>query len=222
MLTKEKIARRFNELEEQGKKMKTRLRNDNKITYDIVDWQQWFTSIQNLIQAVFGESSPYCKNLQGIYVTYNKSSYWYVPKEYVEAARGIFNAAKDDFEGGYLFSVEASLSGEILEDFVKLAKAALHDGSKDVAIVLACAALEDALKRYATLNGVSVDDKTMQEVVNSLKSNGLVTGAQKSLLDTMPKIRNYALHANWDKITIQDAGSVIGFVEQFLLSHFSS
>jgi hypothetical protein len=61
----------------------------------------------------------------------------------------------------------------------------------------------------------------MQEVVSAIKANGLVKGAQKTLLDSMSKIRDYAMHANWDKITIQDVGSVIGFVEQFLLSHFS-
>lgn len=89
-----------------------------------------------------------------------------------------------------------------------------------MAAVLACAALEDALKRFAESNGLNVNDKVMQEVVNALKAKGLVTGAQKSLLDSMPKIRDYAMHANWDKITAQDVGSVIGFVEQFLLSHF--
>ena len=45
--------------------------------------------------------------------------------------------------------------------------------------------------------------------------------SQKTLLDTMPKIRDYAMHANWEKITQQDIGSVIGFVEQFLLANFS-
>ena len=99
--------------------------------------------------------------------------------------------------------------------------AALAEGAKDVAAVLACAALEDALKRLALLNNLEVSDKTMQDVVNALKAKGLVGGAQKSLLDTMPKIRDYAMHANWDKITPQDVGSVMGFVEQLLLVKFS-
>jgi len=90
-----------------------------------------------------------------------------------------------------------------------------------VAAVLACAALEDALKRLALLNDLDVSDKSMQDVVNALKSKGLVGGAQKTLLDTMPKIRDYAMHANWNKITPQDVGSVIGFVEQLLLTKFS-
>src|SRR5206468_378166 len=47
------------------------------------------------------------------------------------------------------------------------------------------------------------------------------SGAQKTLLAGMPKIRNQAMHADWANLTPHDAGSVIGYVEQFLLSHFS-
>ena len=60
----------------------------------------------------------------------------------------------------------------------------------------------------------------MQEVVNALKSKDLVAGAQKSLLDSMPKTRDAAMHAEWSKLTPQEVGGVIGFVEQFLLSNF--
>ena len=60
----------------------------------------------------------------------------------------------------------------------------------------------------------------MQEAINALKSKGLVGGPQKSLLDSMPRIRDAAMHSDWQKITPQDVGSVIGFVEQFLLTQF--
>ena len=36
----------------------------------------------------------------------------------------------------------------------------------------------------------------------------------------MPKIRDYAMHANWDKLSDTDVSSIIGFVEQFLLTSF--
>jgi hypothetical protein len=61
----------------------------------------------------------------------------------------------------------------------------------------------------------------MEQVVNALKSKGLVSGPQKALLSAMPKIRNHAMHADWDKLTPQDAGSIVGFVEHFLLTNFS-
>lgn len=133
----------------------------------------------------------------------------------------IFMAAKDDFEGGYVFNVDLRVSGEVFGDFVTLAKHALSERRKDVAAVLACAALEDALKRYAAANDLSVDGKTMIEVANALKGSGLVSGAQKTLLDAMPRIRNHALHAEWDKLSEPDVNSVIGFVEQFLLTNFN-
>jgi len=53
------------------------------------------------------------------------------------------------------------------------AKLALDD-NKDVAAVLACAALEDALKRVAIKNELDVDDKDMSEVINALKAGGVL------------------------------------------------
>jgi hypothetical protein len=126
----------------------------------------------------------------------------------------------EDYKGGYFISLSKTISGELFGDFVLLGKRCLAEGNKDAAAVIACAALEDALKRYALSEGLNVQEKSMQDVVNALKSKGLVSGAQKTLLDTMPKIRDYAMHANWNKIAPEDVNSVIGFVEQFLVIHF--
>jgi hypothetical protein len=177
-------------------------------------WQQWATSAQSLIRAVFGERSPHYVN----FVDAFKNCHGY---DYdVAVLKGVFLSAKEDFEGGYVFDVDLRVSGEVFGDFVVAAKQCLSSGYKDVAAVLACAALEDALKKFAEANELAVAEKSMQEVVAALKSKGLVSGAQKSLLDSMPKIRDYAMHANWTKITEPDVSGVIGFVEQFLLSNF--
>ena len=96
----------------------------------------------------------------------------------------------------------------MLGDFVALAKEALASGKKDVAAVLASAALEDALKRYAKLKGINdVGDAEMKQVISALKSKGLVGGSRTSLLNAMPKLRNFALHANWDKVTEPETSS---------------
>lgn len=178
-------------------------------------WQKWATSAQSLIRAVFGEAAPHYVNFVTAFEKCGGTD------ASVNELQGIFSSAKEDFEGGYVFNVDLKISGEVFGDFVSMARHSLSEGYKDVAAVLACAALEDALKRYAEINGLSISDNSMSEVVNALKSQGLVSGAQKSLLNTMPKIRNYAMHANWEKISAPDVSSVIGFVEQFLLSNFS-
>lgn len=209
------IAKRFTELETEMNSLQSHSTLEDFRAYDVAGWQQWATSVQHILRASFGESSPHYKNFS---IAYGECRGW---EEDVDALKGIFRAAKADYDGGYAFTVQAIISGEIYGDFLALAKNALGEGAKDVAAVLACAALEDALKRLALMKGLDVSGKVMQEVVNALKSKGLVGGAQKSLLDTMPKIRDYAMHANWDRITPQDVGSVIGFVEQLVLSEFS-
>lgn len=215
----ELIQKRFEELLQETSRFS--YRNTGSITRVIAEPQafySWSSSVLNLLHGVFGSQNPH-------YVRFDAEtsgmSNHYIPDHLVNACIGIFKGAMSDFEGGYLFEVEKSFAGEIFGDLVALAKASMNEGQHTVAAVLASAALEDALKRYALANGLNVEGNTMDQVVNALKSKGLVSGPQKALLSAMPKIRNQAMHAEWDKITPQDAGSIIGYVEQFLLTNFS-
>lgn len=209
------ILQRFRDLEKERQQIPTHLSGE-QVFADYQSWHKWTTSVLHILGSVLGKDSIHYENFKLVYDRHGYDKYA------LQRATGIFQAAKEDYEKGYLFDLESSLTGEILGDFVMLAKKALTEGHKDVAAVLACAALEDTLKKYATIQGLEVSNKDMHEVINALKSKKLVTGAQKGLLDTMPKLRDYAMHANWDKITLADVGSVIGFVENFLLGHFPS
>lgn len=213
MPSHEDIHRRFQELAAQATAIRT---SGNPERADAREFYAWVSSSLNLIRSVFGEASPHFARLNAE-VTRTQNNF--IGHHHLDACRGIFTGAKSDAEGGFIFQLESEISSEVFGDFVALAKAVLSEGHHTVAAVLACAALEDALKRYASRNGLQTDGKTMEDVVNALKGAGLVSGAQKALLGAMPKVRNFAMHADWDKITPQDAGSVIGFVEAFLLAH---
>ena len=213
MLT-DQFSRRFRELQKESDLIP--FHSGNLSTYvPAGSWEGWATSAQNLIKAVFGEDSPHYINFTEAVKNCAGDG------DHVKGLQGLFKSAKEDFEGGYVFNVDLRVSGEVFGDFIVLAKQSLAEGYKDVAAVLASAALEDSLKRYATANGLNVDDGSMMAVINALKSKGLVSGAYNTLLNAMPKIRNYAMHADWEKISEPDVNSVIGFVEQFLLTKFS-
>jgi hypothetical protein len=211
----ENIKQRFAQLAEQGSLVPVAGRDSRSA--DAEAFYAWAASVLHLLHGVFGPESPHFVSFENELKAISNN---YVTERHFQACRGIFLGAKSDVDGGYLFNLQATLAGEIFGDLVTAARAALADGNHAVASVLACAALEDALKRFAASNGLATEGKTMDEVVNALKSKGLVAGAQKSLLSALPKIRNAAMHAEWEKLTPQDAGSVIGYVEQFLLSHF--
>ena len=206
----DKFLQRFRELQDKSDSIQFESYVPDSI------WLSWATSAESLIKAVFGEESPYYTN----FVSARKSCRGF--ESGVKLLQELFFSAKEAFEGGYVFNVELSISGEIFGDFVVLAKQSLAEGHKDVAAVLASAALEDALKRYAKVNGLNVDGATMAKVINAIKSKGLVSGASNSILDSMLRIRNYTMHAEWEKVNEPDVNSIIGFVEQFLLQKFSS
>ncbi|WP_028226725.1 DUF4145 domain-containing protein [Paraburkholderia ferrariae] len=215
MTLKETFAQRFAELHDMYKSMPFK---DSPYSGRYVPngfWRKWATSAQNLIKAAFGEGSPHYKNFSHLYAKTNER------EDEIGGLHAVFASAKEDFEGGFVFDVELRVSGEVFGDFVGLARQSLTEGHKHVAAVLASAALEDALKRFAIANGLDVDGRDMQNVVNALKGAGLVSGAQKSLLDTMPKLRNAAMHAEWEKLGESEVGSILGYVEQFLLTKFS-
>ena len=211
----DRFAARFSELQREWDEMpfETSRHVGSHVKSGI--WEKWATSAESLIKAACGTDSPYYES----FIKARERCAGYESE--LRTLAGIFQSAKEAFEGGYLFDVERDVSAEIFGDFVVLAKQALAEDNKDVAAVLAAAALEDALKRYAASNGLDVDDASMSKIIGALKSKGLVSGAQKSLLTAMLRMRNHAMHAEWEKIEKPDVSGLVGFVEQFLLTHFS-
>ena len=77
------------------------------------------------------------------------------------------------------------------------------------------------LKRKAEELGVNVENKTLNTIINSLKSKSFFRGAQVPIVSSYLKFRNAAMHAQWDKIQDADINSLIGFLEPFLIEHFT-
>ena len=211
----DRFAARFSDLQSELDDMMFETNDYGGRYVESGTWKKWATSVESLIKASCGANSPYYKNFIEAREECDGSEGQF------KALAGIFHSAKEAFDGGYLFDVERDVSAEIFGDFVVLAKQALEEDNKDVAAVLASAALEDALKRYATANGLAVDDASMSKVISALKSKGLVLGVQKSMLAAMLQMRNHAMHAKWEKFDKPGVSGLIGFVEHFLLTHFS-
>ncbi len=215
MMTKD-IPKRLDELIGLGNAvLGTITRSQHGRSYDYVNngkFRGFRSASLSFLENIFGARHTYYKE----FIEHVKDA----SPSFTEAGINILQAAKAEIEGGWLFTVEGQVSAEIFADFIALAKEALDD-NKDVAAVLACAALEDALKRVAIKENLDVDDKDMSEVINALKAKGVIKGAQAPIVQSYVKLRNKAFHAEWDKFDKESVSSVIGFTEQFLLTNFS-
>lgn len=176
----------------------------------------------SLLQKIYGNSNDHINNFQSQLsdFNYNDSSIKY--KDILEICIAKLEFIKSEIKLGLISSIEKEVTGEVVADFLSLARKSLVDNILEVSAVLSCASLEDILKRYAKSNSLNIEDKTMAEVINALKSKGLLSSAQDSILKGYTKIRNKVFHAEWDKIEKADISSIIGFSEEFVLKHFSA
>jgi len=212
-INKEILIKRIDELLELAKKGHNDFRGEGEVTSGTIA----------ILEAVYGAESQKCKAYIAQYQSYAKvtnkgGSHIY---SIVLSSEGVLQSIKAEIESGLVGSITSQAQAGIFADFITAARQALEENNKDVAAVLACASLEDALKRYAEQQGLNVTDKDMSEVINALKSKGLLRDPQASIVQGHVKLRNKAFHAEWDKIEKESVTSAIGFTEQFILSNFS-
>jgi len=172
---------------------------------------------------LWGANSPQVATVNNLRNDMQTSNWSTVTKaeNIVLQCHGALKSFASDIEAGRLSALRLEYQGQVFADILNTAKAAISENSKDVAAVLAAAALEDTLKRYAEAEGIDVEDKDLTTVVNALKSAGLLSAPQSALLKGMVPFRNKALHAEWAKIGEAEVSGVIAFAEEFLIRKFT-
>ena len=182
-------------------------------------------AVINMFETLYGPHAPQLDMIKTVRDQVYDRETWgihYQPTLFIEYLHGFLRTLASDIQEGRVVNIQSEARGEVLGDFLVLAREALDEGQKDIAAVLACAALEDALKRYASDLGLEVQDKTMQTVVNALKSKGVINSSHGKVLDANVQIRNDALHARWDAINVEAVHGVIGYTQGFLTKRSAS
>jgi hypothetical protein len=189
-------------------------------SYDVVG--EVYSATLSIATQVYGGNSRQAETVAQLREDLNASKWTQdaKPRFLVKQCHGVLRSIASDLDAGRLGSLRLEFQGQVFADFVNAAKAAQAAGSKDVAAVLACAALEDTLKRYCDAQGLDVEDKEMSEVINALKAGGFVNATEGALLKGMVALRNRALHAEWAKVDAAAVSGVIAFVEEFLMRRF--
>jgi hypothetical protein len=210
-IDKNNIIKRINELIDLGNSSD---RENNEIVSGTISiLEQIYGPNSYKTKAFLEQHSACCKNPDRMP--------FLIRNNLADSAKGILQSVKSELDAGLVGNIQLQAQAGIFGDFITAARKAFEENNKDVAAVLACAALEDALKRYAEQKGLGVSDADMSQVINMLKSQGLLKDPQASIVQSYVKLRNKAFHAEWDKIEKESVGAAIGFTEQFILTNFS-
>jgi hypothetical protein len=209
---------RLDELIQEGEQRWEEFKNDpNQMIMDIVGFTQWATSGLNLLDKLSVSTNRFVSQFEA-YVTGGPGQ-----KKNIGAALGVLKSARYEYSAGlaveYHLSVSAAVFGGLLDE-----ASYLHTrGYLRAAMVLAGAALEEALKARANTVSIEMSGKeTLIPLIHKLKSPeiGILTEFHAKQLEAIGKMRNDAAHGgefNYSKDEVARALTEIsGFVQRLL------
>jgi len=185
-----------------------------------------FHGTVSVLSALYGQESEQIKSLNRIAEqTIIKNPGNNAIADYMlTALRGTLTNMQAELDLGLIGNLQKRFAGDVLTDFIQLARVILNesaDDGKNVAAVLAAAAYEDTIRRMGAVFAGIVGRDDLSDVIDALKKSGTLVAPQLGIALSYLNFRNHALHANWDKIDLASVHSVLGFIEQLLLKHFA-
>ncbi|EHV9709249.1 DUF4145 domain-containing protein [Vibrio parahaemolyticus] len=213
-----KLAQRFNELKdqleaiEQTKHMAEGFYGNSTYVDDEL-LTSWKVKVKNLLVTACGESSQH-------FIAFVKSEeYQSMESNYDVKKRlgAIFDAAKEDFEGGYLSSLKQLVQAEVFESELDQAQELLDSGYKLASAVIAGVVLETALRDLCSSNKIA--HGKLDTMNSQLTKAGIYSKLQQKQITAIADIRNSAAHGKPELFSEQDVKNMIRDIESFLINH---
>lgn len=188
--------------------------SENGKAYYYVDSPEvkgWGTSVLNLLQRAFGESSAHYKRFEEHFNDYDswESSFLQL--------QAILAAAKEDYEGGYLFNLKSLVKAEVLTDATEQADTLLNAGYKDPACVVAGISLEIAIKEIASRNGIAI--AKLDKMNADLCKAEIYNIAKQKQVTAWADLRNKAAHGDWSAYNAADVQDMLSGIERFIADY---
>jgi hypothetical protein len=154
-------------------------------------------------------------------------------KPKVQAALGVLEALRDDFDKGFLDDLAAKIEAEVAADYMGQAEGLLREGQKGKndhvpAAVLSGAILEKALRSLCDQQEPKVptvtskgDAKTLNPLIDDLRKAGVFNELKAKQLRSWADIRNKAAHGEFDQFTRGDVEQMVQGISNFLADYLS-
>lgn len=168
----------------------------------------WKVKARNLLSLACGTESEHYRE----FLRSEDASHW--SGKNCMRLQAVFEAARDDFDGGYLATVRTLVQGELFETELDQARELLAAGYRVPAAVVAGVVLETSLRQLCTDANLPTGklDKMNSDLAKSGAYNLLVQKRVTALAD----IRNNAAHGHPERFSDRDVSDMISYVESFL------
>jgi len=145
------------------------------------------------------------------------------PGEGVVKLAGVLRALREDYEAGYMRTVEELIHADVFADFLEMADELHGKGYKDPAAVIAGSVLEEHLRKLAAANAVPVeraDGKPRNaDSINSDLAKVVYGKLDQKSVTAWLDLRNKAAHGHHDQYDTHQVDGLIRDVRAFLTRH---
>lgn len=171
----------------------------------------WATNVLSLFQRTFGETDIHYREFRRVFDTFTQ---W---ESEFDNCVSVFRAAKEDYQGGYLFNIVTLTKAEVLSDAIEQAKELLDKGYKDPAAVLGRISLEVSLKDLCGRHGITISK--LDQMNADLSKAGVYNMAKQKQITAWADLGNKAAHGEWSHYNQDDIVDFISGVERFIADY---
>jgi len=189
-----------------------------KEAYEYIDFDnqiflKWYIKIKNFMVDIKGKNSEYYQKLMEIEKEDIRDLFLF------DSTKIIFIALKEDYEKGYLSSIETLVQAEVFESQLEQAEELLKNGYILASAVIAGVVLETGIRELCTRENI-IHGK-LDKMNAELAKAGVYNKLQQKRITALADIRNSAAHGKPEEFTKEDVKMMIRDIEQFLATQLS-
>lgn len=212
------LSRRFAELTDQLAAVEaTKQYHNGEYSKGIVvnseAYTNWKTKARHLIATACGPDSVHFKD----FVERENGGFYSTNHDDLIQVRAVFNAAREDFDGGLFNSVRNMVQAELFSTELDQAHELMKGGYTTAAAVIAGVVLETTLRRLC--EDARIEPGSLNKMNADLAKAGVYNLLVNKRITALADIRNNAAHGHPDKFTKADVADMIDKVEAFVADH---
>lgn len=208
------LAKRFGELLEQLQAIEAtkQYKSDSSWSGDYVDdnaYTAWKLKARNLLAKACGETSEHFRTFVDV-----QTGSWETNYKTMLRLKAVFEAAREDYEGGYCNTVRNLVQAEVFGQELEQARELLSAGYLTAAAVIAGVVLETTLRELCTT--LNIPTGVLNRMNEDLAKAGRYNSLVQKRITALAGIRNSAAHGHPEDFTENDVRGMLDQVESFV------